>query len=1731
MSQADGNNKGGSEFDWGQLLAGWDSEPLDDDFVDDATPSSRAAPAVELADLDEPDEFADATRMASALLSVADAPAEDEFIDVSSEDPKLFFGGDTPQATETVEPPRLLSGLTLPPPLPVEALLATFAADGALEPSVSPETASAPAAAPVESAAAVAFAELEASDERPIAEAPLAIEKSPPAAAVAASVPLPVEVASGPGRVTPAAAPSVAAIGAEGLAATAAWLAEEAAAKTDAGARARGLLVAAEIFSIVGEPSRAGALCAQALETAPDDPLAIRQARVGLSTADLVASLEAESAGGVSPAAKLHAALFAAEIHRTVGDSSAAEACIDQAARIDASDARVIATRAAEALARGDTSSPSLRVSDPLVAEVLRRAVGDALRGRGGANSESLGEPNAVDILRRARAALEKADVVAAAERIAELRELAPLAQASTWLAASLAASRKASRSKSASLFQELARGGDVAAGASLAARALELGDSAMLNDAIGAKSGLREIDQISLAALSGGDLRPLASAAAALATDEDTSAFARATSTLLFDEQLRANEGEAGGEALSTYAQIGAGSARSRSASRVARLLAGGKSEESALLAAIGAMRETDPAAATTLALAVAAQAERSDILIATLLDEGAALGQRSMSALAAGVIAEVAGLSARASAAFDAAAAADPTNRLALQARAPTGGQIDSVSALRALAADEHEPRSAALALLMLIAHESLLDAPESLDTFVRLHTLLPEMPVGAFFGESLGRRLGDAAEVTRWIEERAAMSSDPLERAVEVLRHATALGERDASRRSERVAQASHARPDDVALRDWVERTAPEGLTESGHWREERASASTGKARASWLLRAALAFEREGDTGSMLRTAREACATDATDALAQVVLERAELASGEPARVADALLARGREAANPVTRREAFERLATLDGEVRKDPASALLWHRTILEESPLHLPSLRHIEHVLVGEGRSDELGPVAASIARALAGTNSGESAAHVFFASRVLTRSGEWSQTSELAAEAAAERVPTLWALRLANAHARAAGDAEAMLATTRALLERATGSTDQATLCVRAAEVARARGEVGLALELLERAALLEDGDLVTWSRLAAARSRAGNTGGAAEAHERLAQGSQVDAHRKAAWFDAALCWLDVERTSPERASREERARLALEHAANIDVGYKDVFIRLSALYARSDANAALASLIERRIPSVIDPDERVALEIERGRALLACGDDSGGRDAYESALAIQPDNVDALSALADLACARADWPAAEKAWVSLARLSPSGDDQQRIYGQLGELYFTRLENFERAALAFLEVLKHAPSDVPARQHLVDVYKKQGDGERALNLQQQLVDESSDQETKKRRLVELASVLEIAAPETRKAEQTLEAARREFPTDIGILRALGEYHLRHGQDAAAKLLFDRASADALRAFAAGRFNPALFDALSTVHELRGNAGAARAVHAARAAFVGRPSAIGGADARALGVAFDSALAPEALLPAMRSLLDRTGAALDAAAPFDAAEAGVRRADSDASVTRLAQQFADAAGLGEVIVLLAPALGFAAVPVSSDPPALAVGDALLSDAPEATLVWAVARAVKLLQLRGAVFARVASVEAASIVGGWLAAFQPDWVAPGVNAQTVSAAKQKISAALSSTTDPQLAVLARETAAALGAQLAALPNNVVAWANRAALLATGDLGAALDGIAAASGRAGVTAAPHNEQERATWISRTPEAKDLVAFGVGAAYADARARLGL
>jgi hypothetical protein len=346
-------------------------------------------------------------------------------------------------------------------------------------------------------------------------------------------------------------------------------------------------------------------------------------------------------------------------------------------------------------------------------------------------------------------------------------------------------------------------------------------------------------------------------------------------------------------------------------------------------------------------------------------------------------------------------------------------------------------------------------------------------------------------------------------------------------------------------------------------------------------------------------------------------------------------------------------------------------------------------------------------------------------------------------------------------------------------------------------------------------------------------------------------------------------------------------------------------------------------------------------------------------------------------------------------------------------------------------------------------------------------------------------------------------------------------------LRALFAFYRRHNQTPAITVLLDRAASDARRALSAGRFGAPQFEVLAAVFELRGQRDAVQNSIALLAAVEGRAHPLPGAAERAFDPRLDDLLAPEALTPAMRSLLRKAGDALDLASPIDLRSLKAVAAAPDGSMARLAAHIGRAIGLGQVQVLVSPKLGASCLPVGSSPPAIVVGEAAGRD--EQPAAFLLLRALKLVQARASALARTPPNELEVLVAAWLKCFNPTWQPQGIPIAALNAAGGRLRSVLPRNLDPDVGTLALEVAGSAGTQAALLGPAAVAWANRAALLATGDANAAFQAIAATGGTPG--GAPSDAAERRAWLTRTAEARDLLVFGVSDAFAEARARLGL
>ncbi|MBK8251742.1 MAG: hypothetical protein IPK82_03630 [Polyangiaceae bacterium] len=1484
------------------------------------------------------------------------------------------------------------------------------------------------------------------------------------------------------------------------------WLRAEADAQTDKAKRARALLTISELYAMAGEEALAKEVAEQARELAPANALTHQQVRsMVVREADFRAvldTLDAEARAVHIAPVRAHTTTLGAEVARLrLGEPEAAGKRVELSIRADSKDPRGHVQRFCEALAAPDPDegAPAFtRVHLPDAPQLAALAaaatqVGTHRRAGAPARGATKAESGTVyETLLRTRGAWAAEDLAGALDGLSKLGAAESLGGGAGWLTAALSASTKETRARTAASLRSVANGshGDLARRA-MASHALETGNAEAATWALddGGSGAFSAADRLILTSLSassaeGADIGPWLGPVLA---DSEVASIAAAASAALSPQN----------DPHRNVHTIGEG--RARSGAALGRAMSAALSHEGPLRAhafSDALMQFSDDAvdSGTARALAVELDADAGNggrvarAFSEWHADDSAAERDR---ALAASILAEISGEPDRAVLDLDRARDADPNHEGAVRARSAHSESDDFARILAAHAENATGPHAAVLLTEAATRLAASGADPIEIDRLLKKAIAVnPRFPVPAYLAERAARAADNTDDVLEIVRTRRDSSTDPVEQAHDFVREAMLIALSDPAGAASLLEQALRARPKDAGLRDMFERLSPEPPADRAVWRLARAAESQGAEAARLALEAAMEYERNKDYEKAAGAARAAMVTregtpHGDELLAAVIAYRAALAGHGTTDLVDALLPQANSSTDPVERLEIHERLAELDERGRGDAASALLWRRAILEQNPSHLPTLRRVASDLIAAGRHDELEPIAFETAKALEG---GESLAHAMLSARLRLVTGTWESTRDPVDIAYKFEPRGPWVLRQMAAHARAKGEHALAIEADRQLIERTDRPSEAATLSLRAAESATLAGETDLAKQLLLNAVELMPEHLVAHLALADAAEKAEDFGGAAAALEAAANASGTDDEKARNLYRSATLWQD-------KAAEPARARAALEAVAAIDPAYADVFTRLQAIYIAEGARQELASLLEARLARVTDPNERVELEVLRGRALADVGDPAAAKRALAAALDANPDHVEALSAFADVSAGEEDWPSAESAWIRLARLASEPAQQIAIYEKLGALYDQNLPNPERAEQAYQEILKRDPASESAREKLVGLYKRTGDTAKALEQQTILINNAEAPEAKCKRTTELAGIYE-AMGDTKKAEATLLGARKTYPKDDIALVALAEFYQRSNQAQAATVLLDRAVTDARRALGAGRFEPYLFSTLATVAELRGKTDAARVAKVAVCALEGEEALIQGIGGVAGDPGLDDLLAPDVLTPAFRELLVRSGAVLDTAVPFDltsirATQLPPQQADIEEEVQSLAGFY----GLTDVRVLASAALGSVCVPATAHPPTLVLGQALLSTPRPEVRTFLIHRALKVLQINAGAFARTAPIDLWPLLAAFLRAYNPTFSPQGVDAGKLNDFYGRITRALGGRPDPQMGVLAADVIGTIGNRASTLGTAVNGWGNRSGLLAVGDANAALSGIAWSGGN---TNAPRQRQ---------------------------------
>lgn len=857
-----------------------------------------------------------------------------------------------------------------------------------------------------------------------------------------------------------------------------------------------------------------------------------------------------------------------------------------------------------------------------------------------------------------------------------------------------------------------------------------------------------------------------------------------------------------------------------------------------------------------------------------------------------------------------------------------------------------------------------------------------------------------------------------------------------------------------------------------------RTESADAST--ALTAWTL-VAQALSDAGKPGDAAKALARARTFGPTDPALIAWEESVWLSAGMFSEVAERSFDALKTATTDESRIAAYERLAELDSAFRNDVASAVLTYQAILELAPGHMASLRTLERYFLEHGRFEELLGIYDRLIHHVADPRDATAIGHA--AARIAITQAENDQSAgtpfwAAAFERGATDMRTVVAL---DAEARRGGDAKRFVDVMLCGEGFAVDPREKATFATRAGEALLGLGDLEGAAAAFDRAREAHPAHPVAWAWTAFLRERGEDFIGAAEAYEVLAKLAKVPVHAVAAMLRAAVLWQD-------KLDNADRARVALHEVLLRDPSNADAFERsLRVMKGQGDKQAEL-DVLDGRVQAGGEPAELLPLHLRMAEIAEELGDLTRARAAMRAVLVIEPDQQDALRALARMSRTAQDWTAAADAMIRLARLSQDASERNELMYGLGEVFDQHLDDARRAEAAYKRVLQFLPNDVRTLTRLADLYARKDNAASEAETLRQLVAATPASATRRALQIRLAAVLSEKLEDGKTAEEALEAARREAPTDMDVLRAFARLYVRQEAPMALAVLLDRAAGDVRRVLDADLTNAAQLELLSDILKLRGRVDGARVVGAVaqglgvvseKLTALSRDGAVPGAGASALTLEVLDLLAPPTVTNSHRELFRLSSDVLEKLIPFDAGAVRAEKLGARPHAMRAEiERWAKVLGLESIDIMLGPSTSLLVMPLGRHPPAVMIP----IDLQDTHLArFAIARAMIIVALSLPLTVRLPAREVTVVLAGLLRQFEPMFLPDGGDPARVDEMSRRILRSFPRTRHPEMNPHAFEVIGGKNTDGEGMAAGVVELSNRLAMLSSGDIKGAIEAL--------------------------------------------------
>jgi hypothetical protein len=775
-------------------------------------------------------------------------------------------------------------------------------------------------------------------------------------------------------------------------------------------------------------------------------------------------------------------------------------------------------------------------------------------------------------------------------------------------------------------------------------------------------------------------------------------------------------------------------------------------------------------------------------------------------------------------------------------------------------------------------------------------------------------------------------------------------------------------------------------------------------------------------------------------------------------------------------------AYDKLAELDNTFRGDVASSVLTYQAILEIAPNHATALRVLERYFVEQGRFEELLGVYEKLAKHSEDLQDVTAIAHS--AARVAIQQAEGDQNAGIYALklAFARGAMDDRLLATLESEARRTGLATLFVDVLKHRAERATDPTEKSIYLTRAGEALLGLGQASAAEPLLDEATLQQPRNPSAHFALVQCKLALGAFAAAAEALENYAILLDATDQAMHSRLQAGILWQD-------NVNDAARARAVFDQILAVDPANAEAFPRaLRALEALGDT-AAERERIEARLGRGADKDTAVPLRLRASSIAEAEGDNAAARQHLRAALALEESQPDALRALIRLSSAAQDWPSVAEATIRLARVATDSKERNELLYSLGVVFDEHLNLAPKAETAYKRLAQLDPADRRPIERLANLYARVQQPANEAEMLGQWIARCDDWSEKKQLSLRLAKVLYGQLNRIEDAEKVLESVRAEAPTDIQILQAFAHLYIRAQRPEALGELLDNAAQDLRGEIDQAPFAADAYEHLVDVLTLRGRVDGAQIV-AAIAHSVGVASeklsalnssgSIDGIGPNAVNQDVVDLLAPPTISTAHRELLRLGADFLERLVPFEpgamrAEKLGARPHPMRAEIERWARIYQ----LESIEIYLGPHTPLTVLPVGRHPAAVLM-PADLSDTPASR--FAIARAMSIVALSLPLVIRLGAGNVTLLMAALLRQFDPMFSLEGIDMAKFDDLARRITRVLPRQKHSEMsqhAFTLIENRAIDGESLA---NGTVELANRIAVLAGGEISAAVRGLA-------------------------------------------------